>query len=319
MSNSSLFKQAIAEAKSVREAAIINAKQSLEESITPEFKSMLATRLQEMEEDDLEEAINFYEAEEPEEELPEENPEEELPIEEPEEGEEAPEVGEEEPEIGIEGEEDDREIGDLSVEEFKTLIQDLITQVGAEGPEEEPEMDLGADMDAGEEPEMPEDGIEGMEGAPEGEEGEEEIDLDELLREMSDEAEEKKEEPKEKAELQEALKTISKLRKDLQEVNLLNAKLLYVSKVLKATNLTESQKVNVISAFDKAENVREAKLIYQTVSESVTPKKVQTPLRESKLGSASRATGKPNVRTQVLTEVDESVRRMQKLAGIITD
>ena len=44
-----LFKQAIAEAKSVREAAIANAKEALEESLTPHLKDMLAAKLQEME------------------------------------------------------------------------------------------------------------------------------------------------------------------------------------------------------------------------------------------------------------------------------
>ena len=49
MANKDLFKQAIAEAKSVREAAIANAKEALEETLTPHLKDMLAAKLQEME------------------------------------------------------------------------------------------------------------------------------------------------------------------------------------------------------------------------------------------------------------------------------
>ena len=77
-----------------------------------------------------------------------------------------------------------------------------------------------------------------------------------------------------KAELAEALETIETLRQDLQEVNLLNSKLLYVNKIFKANNLTESQKVNVIAAFDKAETVKEVKLVFETVSENVAAPKV---------------------------------------------
>jgi len=68
-------------------------------------------------------------------------------------------------------------------------------------------------------------------------------------------------------ELEEAYSTIESLRKDLNEVNLLNAKLLYTNKIFKAKNLTESQKVNVLGMFDKATNVGEVKLVFETLSE----------------------------------------------------
>ena len=122
----------------------------------------------------------------------------------------------------------------------------------------------------------------------------------------------------EQVELREAVKTIKELSLQLQEVNLLNAKLLYVNKVMKANNLTESQKVNVIAAFDKAETVKEAKLVYETVSNNL----VSTPSRkrsvtESKLGRASRATGGTTAKPEIISEVSDAVKRMQKLAGII--
>ena len=57
--NREMLKEAIAEARTVKETAIANAKLALEETITPKLKSMLAKRLEEMEvEDELEEA-NF--------------------------------------------------------------------------------------------------------------------------------------------------------------------------------------------------------------------------------------------------------------------
>jgi len=76
-----------------------------------------------------------------------------------------------------------------------------------------------------------------------------------------------------KEQLDEALETIETLKKDLNEVNLLNSKLLYVNKIFKSNDLSESQKVNIIAAFDKAESVKEVKLVYETVADSVISKK----------------------------------------------
>jgi hypothetical protein len=121
---------------------------------------------------------------------------------------------------------------------------------------------------------------------------------------------------KETAELNEALETIETLKKDLNEVNLLNSKLLYVNKIFKANDLNESQKVNVIAAFDKAETVKEVKLVYETVSETFVTKK-ETTIKEQKLGMASKATGTTAAKPEVISEVSDAVRRMQKLAGII--
>ena len=115
-------------------------------------------------------------------------------------------------------------------------------------------------------------------------------------------------------ELAEALETIETLRADLNETNLLNAKLLYVNKVFKANNLTEAQKANVIASFDKAETVKEVKLVFETISESVATKKEV--VKESR-GFASAAAGVAQAKPEVISEANDVVRRMQKLAGII--
>ena len=117
-------------------------------------------------------------------------------------------------------------------------------------------------------------------------------------------------------ELNEALRTVKILRTQLQEVNLLNAKLLYVNKVFKANNLSESQKVNVVAAFDRAETVKEVKLVFETVSKNVVTKPVT--IKEHK-SFASKATGTSQTggRQEIISEVSDTVRRMQKLAGII--
>ena len=117
------------------------------------------------------------------------------------------------------------------------------------------------------------------------------------------------------AELNEALETIQTLQKELNETNLLNAKLLYVNKVFKANSLNESQKANIIAAFDKAETVKEVKLVFETVSENIPSGNKKEVVREAR-GFASAAVGKSD-KPEVITEANAVVLRMQKLAGII--
>jgi len=387
MANKDLFKQAIAEAKSVREAAIANAKEALEETLTPHLKDMLAAKLQEMDNDQIEEEVvneveevkesteiteksdkDEKEMEESKEEKKDEAIEENdgfTTVEEAEEDEEPAEDDSEESEDGAEdaieepGEEEgeevegDEDLKDLSVDQFKDMIRDIIAQeVGGDAPADD--MDGGDIEGMGDEAPVEEPG---MEDEPEMGGDEEEIDLDELIRElesiseeptvedgveegkkdekeMEESADDKDEETVEEdtsvqvnhesdgkdyninrvADLKEALETIETLKKELNEVNILNAKLLYVNKIFKAQNLSESQKVNVIAAFDKAETVKEVKLVFETVVDNVGTKK-ETTIKEHK-GSASKATGTTASKPEVI-QLSEAVLRMQKLAGII--
>jgi len=436
MANKDLFKQAIAEAKSVREAAIANAKEALEETLTPHLKDMLAAKLQEMEDSSVEEEVVNEVEEEVEEGMDKDKKDEaiEETFTEEEEVEDAEEADIDSEESEEEAEEEDIEVKDMEVDDLKDLIRDIIAQ----------------EMGAGEEEEIPADELpsDDMVGA----EDEEEIDLDELLREiteMSHDDEDKKMEEEvvseeeieevidpvtvgagvaalfggaaglshlmdkleagdfgdkgkklalglrkagkaagdvtqqrgvseeeidevrpgygvgefggdnalidamnvlaqkakkagkkvadfvkdielgkmsdamreveleESSDLEEATATIQELKGQLQEVNLLNAKLLYVNKVFKANNLTESQKVNVIAAFDKAETVKEVKLVFETVSDNVVAKTTKGSIKEAKLGMASKATGTTASKPEVISEVSDAVKRMQKLAGII--
>jgi len=116
-----------------------------------------------------------------------------------------------------------------------------------------------------------------------------------------------------KAELNEAYSTIETLKSELNEINLLNAKLLYTNKIFKAKNLNESQKVKVLSSFDKANNVGEVKMVFETLNEGI---KVSKNIIKENLGSASKTTMTPNVKKPIV-ESNEAFLRMQKLAGII--
>ena len=117
----------------------------------------------------------------------------------------------------------------------------------------------------------------------------------------------------EKEDMDEMKKEIEELRSDLHETNLLNAKLLYTNKIFRAKNLKEAQKVKVLEAFDKASNVKEVKLIFETLNEGMVNKK-SAPIKEN-LGSASKAAGVAQHRKPIV-EVDSQVSRWQKLAGI---
>ena len=117
------------------------------------------------------------------------------------------------------------------------------------------------------------------------------------------------------SELEEAYAAVAELRNELNEVNLLNAKLLYTNKIFKSKNLTESEKIKVLNTFDKAETVKEVRLVFETLTESFKTTTVKkNPIRES-LGSASKtiSTATPK---QPIIESNEAFARMQKLAGL---
>lgn len=379
--NKDLFSDAIAEAKSIREAAIANAREALEETLTPHLKDMLANKLQEMEDKD----VNEMEHEE--EETYEEQTDD-ATLGQEEEGSE----GEEEQENGEDSEEEeseeDQDIEDMSLEELKDLISTMISQE-MEGTGEDEEGMEGDETGLEDETGLGDESEEELEG-------DEEINLDELLSELEglqqegnyeeDNMEEGEAEDfsgratdradsaaagldviidglkklakkggevgrkahksleawgaaaadatqhrnegkatnsraKESKELKEAVQVINKLRKELTEVNVFNAKLLYLNKILKKGNLSENQTVNIIAAFDEVETVKEAKLVYKTVCENTntTSNRGTKPskIAERKLSFSSTPTGGNTRKPAILTEQDERVKRNQKLAGII--
>ena len=121
-----------------------------------------------------------------------------------------------------------------------------------------------------------------------------------------------------KEQLEEAINTIKSLKSTLNEVNLLNAKLMFSNKLFKSQDLTESQKMRVIETFDRAQSLREVKLVYTTLAESVQSKvrKVANKKATVTEGLASKAqkTTKPK---QVIAEGNVMASRMKKLAGLL--
>ena len=207
------------------------------------------------------------------------------------------EEGEGEEEINLE---------DMSEEDLKGFIEEIIEDMIEDG-----ELVPGPNADESEEEEG-EDTDDGMEGDADVDVEIDDIDLEEGKEEKVDEEKEKM-----KEELEEAKAAVEQLRSDLNEVNLLNSKLLYTNKIFRGKNLTENQKIKVLKAFDKAETVKQAKTIFETLNENLVAKTKKSNIRES-LGAASKPAGvapKRNLNEGIVQE-DAMVSRFKKLAGI---
>ena len=338
MTNRDLLKEAIADAKAVKEVAITNAKAALEEAFTPHLKEMFEKKMKDMEEEDeLKEyaetqpdrdmdgdgdvdaedvkAMSESELEELLRELDELEVEEGLgtindPAAEPgsddhgniSEAEDAEvEAGEMEDDDadGVPDDQDEEiDLDNMDEEDLKSFIESVIADMVSAG-----------ELEGGE-------GMESEEGE-EGEEGEMEMGAEMMaeVKKMKKEVEEaKKAKEKAEKELKEALSTVSTIRTELQEVNLFNAKLLYTNKIFRAKNLSENQKVKVLAAFDKAASINEAKLVFETLSEGLN-QQPKAPVNESLLrGAASKVTGVAPKKP--ILEVNDQFSRWQLLAGI---
>ena len=154
---------------------------------------------------------------------------------------------------------------------------------------------------------------------------EDDIDLEEILRALSEQDDEEEEAAEEQvkhlsSDLAEHRKVVKYLRSKLNEVNLLNAKLLFTNKLFRAHGLTNEQKLKVVENFDRATNLREVKLVFATLAESFGSKPASTvkQIKESK-GSASKpvASTKPKSTPKVIGEGFDMKDRFQKLANIL--
>ena len=376
--NRDLLREAIADAKAVKETAIANAKAALTESFTPFLKEKLSQKITEMEEGYMDEEV-YENVEENNEGLDEISLDELLA-----ELEESPEKEMEENlyEAKKDEEKDEKDeemsLEDMSEDDLKSFIEDVIKDMVANKELEAGHEDM-EDEEGAEEEDEPTDEEPTDEPADETADDEpaddEEVDLEELLAEMNskENIEEeasmvyltnpevlatlsallagvgglaavnwkeelamaakggvnavksllklnknknssKEDNTKVEKELEEAYSTVKILKSELNEINLLNAKLLYTNKIFRSKSLTESQKIRVLTAFDKAKTKKEAQLVYETLQESLKVSiNTKSSIKES-LGSASRSLG--NASAKPIIEVDNQFARWQMLAGI---
>jgi hypothetical protein len=400
MTNKNLLKEAIADAKAVKETAIANAKLALEEAFTPHLKSMLSAKLQEMDEDEeVKEEVELDEMDAPsfarknspagdslkdvaptkvgKSTVQEDEVDEEINLDEllKELAEDARTDAEEEgykdgmkdekedlmkedartdaeEEGYLDGEKDEKEdmedgmedeeidLEDMSEDDLKSFIEDVISDMVSAGEiepgeefvedevevedvedvEVEDDVDVDIEIDEAKKEEVDEAKKEEVDEAKKEEVDEakkEEVDeMSDPDMRHGDKGDSEVEKETEKMRFKEVMSEIEALKSELQEVNLLNAKLLYTNKIFKEKNLAESKKVKVLKAFDKAETVRDAKSIFETLNEGI----LDTPTinKPFKRGSASQATGlEPKAEKQPIIESNDVYNRMRKLAGLI--
>jgi len=384
MTNRDLLKEAIADAKTIKETAIVNAKAALEEAFTPYLKERLTAKLLEMDEDEIKDnelitdETTMYsedeslkmEAEEPygySEDQPyrydksdDENKVDldELDLDEllreldaigedntmnenedlindpkyPSNNNAKGNVAEVEDDMdyededadGIEDSEDEEiDIASMDEDDLKSFIESVIADMVSSGELEGKEDEEGEEEEeeSNEEPVMEHYINEAKKQfiKAKKEADAKKVKAKKVKAKKEDEEEEnetikaKKEAADAKKELKEAYNAINTIKSELSEVNLFNAKLLYTNKIFKAKNLTESQKVKVLTSFDKTTSIKEAKLVYETLLEGLkTPKPF---VNESMLrNSASRATG--IIDKKPILEVNNQFSRWQILAGI---
>ena len=381
MANRDLLKEAIADAKALKETAIANAKAALEEAFEPRLKSMLSAKLEEMEKEEMDEAEeemteakkkykdddrkdggesketkrtekmkygkDLAEAEDMDEEMDLDEILAELEGDLSEDArtdaeEEGYKDGMEDEKEDMEDDEEDEEIDleEMTEDDLKSFIEDVIAdmveagelEAGEEFESEDEEVEGDEEIDVEDDTEVDVDvnEVDGFNPEKTGDfeldrarakgqlEGKEDMDEGKTSSIGEDARTDAEEEgyldgmKDEKEDMDEMKKELDELRSELHETNLLNAKLLYTNKIFRAKNLREAQKVKVLEAFDKASNVKEVKLIFETLNEGIVAK-TATPIKEN-LGRASKAAGVAP--KQNIVEVDSQVARWQKLAGL---
>ena len=341
-----ILKEAIADAKAVRETALQNAKMALEEAFTPQLKNMLSAKLKE---DELEESDPVVEDDMGDEE-DEDDAEEGYH-----EGEHEDGAGE-----GMHDEDmDDEEDAEEGMHEDNIIEIDGVKYapvVSEEEDEEDDEVEEDLDLESvikELESELDEDIEEGKEKDDDDDDTklkeEEEFEIDESLFEEDEELDEEldkssdigkgdnnrgstdassgigsgkkgmKESSKLQAELKEYKEAVVFLKDKLHEVNILNAKLLFTNKLFKEYSLDNGQKLKVVETFDRAQTTREIKLVYSTLAESFKSGPI-TRKTKNITESASSAVGstKPSTESKkVITEETQVADRFRKLAGLI--
>ena len=238
-----------------------------------------------------------------------------------------------EPDADNAGGESDYDADNEDDMDLEAIIRELEAQLGdEEGSEEEMPADDSAmaenladgseaGTDKGEDPKV----VVTNEEEEADKEDDKVIDLEEILREMQDDmaGDDAEDDSEAKAELAEAYRTIKSLQKTINEVNLLNAKLLFANKLFRANNMTNEQKVKVIETLDRTKSVREVKLVFSTLAEnfkyaSSTSKANKKSITEGIASKAVKSTKPAQAAAkQVIAESADFSARFKKLAGIL--
>lgn len=348
-----LLNEAIADAKAVKETAYANAKLALQEALAPHIQSMIsATLAEELDEevatdsvnednteygtDDMMKVKDITEKAESDEEKTKDEAYKGDDDKKKEEAVKADDEDHKKNEAKAEDKDDMDESDDMSDLDLEAIIRELEEELASsdigQGDNKEPSsVSSAADTDdPGKNDLIKSETSHGDD--MEKSDGSRMIDLEELihaLREIDSDDEDEMhneeysdDEDKKKMEtlqndLDEAYEVITFLKNQLNEINLLNAKLLYSTKLFKKFELSESQKAKVIENLDRTKNVREAKLIYTTLAETFnTNKSKKSSLKESFASDAIPSTKPSSKTTDIISGGDEVANRFKILAGL---
>ena len=318
---SDLLKEAIADAKAVRATALANAKAALEESFKPTLEAMLAEKLKSEIGDDVPAQSSRIS-----------NPSPAAPNHDVDDaGSHGLRVGRyDDAGQGLQEEEVTSEELDEILAELEREMGDAPTAPALAPTEPAAEIPAPAPVDPMMDAPAPEAPVASEEIEDMGDMGEE-INLQELLDTLSEKVEEvdeaktedSEEEPTEESvQLAEALQTVQYLRDQLNEINLLNAKLLYTNKLFNKFTLNQAQKMKVVETFDLTHSIREVKLSYKILSESLSSggsavKKPNTAAHTITEGLASKPVASTAPKKQLIVENSNVMAsRFQRLAGI---
>ena len=319
---SDLLKEAIADAKAVRATALANAKAALEESFKPTLEAMLAEKLKSEIGDDVPAQSSRIS-----------NPSPAQPNHDSDEHGHHPLRVDRYADNG-QGLQEEEEV---TSEELDEILAELEREMGDEPTAPalaptEPAAEIPAPAPV--DPMMSAPAPEAPVASEEIEDMDEEINLQELLDTLSEEVEEvdeakkedseedEKEPTEESVQLAEALQTVQYLRDQLNEINLLNAKLLYTNKLFNKFTLNQAQKMKVVETFDLTHSIREVKLSYKILSESLSSggsavKKPNTAAHTITEGLASKPVASTAPKKQLIVENSNVMAsRFQRLAGI---
>ena len=317
---SDILKEAIADAKAVRETALQNAKMALEEAFAPHLKNMLSAKLSE---EEVEEAMG----DEDEEAM--HGDEEEAMHGDEEEGMHKEEMDDDEEEEGMHKEEmdDEEEEGMHKDEELdlEAIIKELEAEINEEeddkDKEEMEENDVSSGIGSSDNKQPGEANQSSKIGNAKNESVEEEIEeaMDDEEEESNCEDVDTSDAPKIseiQSELDEYKEAVEFLQDKLHEVNVLNAKLLFTNKLFKEYALDKDQKVKVVETMDRAQTTREIKLVYSTLAEAFSQAGKIT-RKQTVKESASAPVGSTKPKKKIISEETKVADRFKKLAGII--
>ena len=344
---SDLLKEAIADAKAVRETALQNAKMALEEAFTPHLKSMLSAKLAE---DDIEEGEHDMEREDDDDDEEVEDM-----------ARQYREDDDEDPEEGYHDnareEDDEEEVDESEIVEIDGVKYAPVVSEEEHEDEDDEDDEMGEELDLESvikelEQEIAEadDSDEDLTEGPDEEEEKVSEEVEEITEEDDDDEDKDKTDEQSKSsgigagdnkvvqpsaadeedpgkgkvhesvetlqtELNEYKEAVTYLRDKLHEVNILNAKLLYTNRLFKEFALSNNQKMKIVETFDRAQTTREIKLVYSTLAESYkdTGSVKKNDIKEF----ASKKTGTTAPKTKIISEENQVADRFKKLAGIL--